>query len=476
VQDPEGWSEELRTAHLELSAADLKFRDFARQDDSLRRRTTFHLLDGDRRLQYRQQPWPTFLGGAKLEQLKDLSLALAALIRSVPQRIFQDDAAKICEFYRLPSPAAAEIVLAKPNCIEDSMARGDLIDTIDGFKCLEFNFTPNVGGWETSFVAGLQRKIPQLSSFLERERISCSYTSTLQALFQHVLPLAERWRLCEQGEVNVACAFAAAGLEDPGLRGAMELFQRELDQSCQLEGKGRKGKVIACHYGQLIPVQGSLYCERTPVHAVLELCLELAPAGVYRCFKAGKVLLFNGPISIVLSDKRNLALLSQSHDSDRFSQGERYIIRRHIPWTRLVSIQTVKFRGHEVFLPDLLTAERESLVLKEGRNYGGKGVYLGCFTAPGAWEEVARTALEKGGWVVQERLESRPYLFQCGDHGCAPHDVIWGPFVFGSTYGGVILRMQPKAAGGAVNLSIAATEGIVLEVEEQTAAHAQAAR
>ena len=458
------WSEALRAAHLGLSAADLKFREFARQNENLLRRSTFQILDSDLRLQYRQQPWPTFIGGAKLEQLKSVSLALAALIRSVPERIFHNDAAKICDFYRLPSPAAADIVLSKPNCIEDSMARGDLIDTADGFKCIEFNFTPNVGGWETSFVAELQGKIPEIAGFVAREDIRFSYTSTLQVLFLHVVRLAEQWRLCTGGQINVACAFAAAGLNDPGLRGAIELFQRELDQACLLVGDGLKGKVIACHYGQLIPAQGSVFYSKTQVHAVLELCLELAPAGIYRCFKAGKVLLFNGPTSTILSDKRNIALLSQSQGSGAFSPTERDVIRNHIPWTRLVSAERVEFHGEEVFLPDLLTAERDRLVLKEGRNYGGKGVYLGRFTPAARWEEVVRTALKSGGWVVQERLDSTSYLYQCGEEGCAPHDVIWGPFVFGNTYGGVILRMQPKAAGGAVNLSLAATEGIVLEV------------
>jgi len=174
--------------------------------------------------------------------------------------------------------------------------------------------------------------------------------------------------------------------------------------------------------------------------------------------------LFNGPISIVLSDKRNLALLSQSQRSSLFSAEEQEVIRNHIPWTRLVAAERVEFHGEEVFLPDLLAAERNRLVLKEGRSFGGKGVHLGRATSAARWEEVARTALESGGWVVQERLESLPYLYQCGESGCAPHDVIWGPFVFGDTYGGVILRMQPQAAGGAVNLSLAATEGIVLEV------------
>jgi hypothetical protein len=463
VLSEDGWCEQLRATHLALSAEDLKFRELARQDQNLLRRSTFHVLDSDARLQYRQQPWLTFVGRSRLEQLKSLTLALASLFRSVPQRIFHGDVAKICEFYGLPSYAATDIILSEPSCIEDSMGRGDLIDTADGFKCIEFNFTPNLGGWETGLLAEIQLRVPEIALFLEREEIRFSYTSTLQVLFQHVVRRAEQWRLCERGEINVACAFTSLDLNAPGLTQAMKVFQNELDQVCRDEGTLR-GQVIACHYGQLVAVQGRLFYGKREVHAVLELALDLAPAPVYRCFKAGKVLLFNGPIAPVLSNKRNLALISENQDSSVFSPEEREVIRKHIPWTRLVAAGRVWFRGEEVSLPDLLASERDRLVLKEGRSWGGKGVHLGQFTTAARWEEVARQALETGGWVVQEKLESLPYLYQCGESGCAPHDVIWGPFVFGDLYGGVILRMQPKTASGAVNLSIAATEGVVLEV------------
>ncbi len=42
--------------------------------------------------------------------------------------------------------------------------------------------------------------------------------------------------------------------------------------------------------------------------------------------------------------------------------------------------------------------------------------------------------------------------------------MIWGPFLFGETYGGVFLRMQPKADRTVVNLTQTATEGCAFEV------------
>jgi hypothetical protein len=283
-------------------------------------------------------------------------------------------------------------------------------------------------------------------------------------MFRHVIAQAERRGLCARGEINVVCAFSAADLAEPSLHAATTVLQRELERACREAATPLRGQVIACHYSQLVTVQGMLFHGRTQVHAILELCPDVAPPAVCRSFKAGKLLLFNGPISPLLLDKSNLALLSEHQGAGVFSPQEQEVIRRHIPWTRRVAAARAQFEGEEVWLPDLLATERCRLVLKEGRSSGGRGVYLGLATSPAEWEEVVRKALDGGGWVVQERLESLPYLYQCGDDGCVPHDVIWGPFVFGDVYGGVILRMQPKAARGVVNANLGATEGIVLEV------------
>jgi hypothetical protein len=103
-------------------------------------------------------------------------------------------------------------------------------------------------------------------------------------------------------------------------------------------------------------------------------------------------------------------------------------------------------------------------VLKQGMSYGGLGVAIGRFTPPERWRELGRQAAEEGGWVVQELAESLPYLYQTGERGCAPHDAIWGPFVFGDRYAGAFLRVQPKSAADVVNLTQHATQGALVDV------------
>jgi len=77
-----------------------------------------------------------------------------------------------------------------------------------------------------------------------------------------------------------------------------------------------------------------------------------------------------------------------------------------------------------------------------------------------------REAMEEGGWIVQERVESKPYFYP-PQPGAAPvpNTVIWGLFCTGSRYGGGCLRMLPQGAGeGIVSGGHGACEGAILEI------------
>jgi hypothetical protein len=92
-----------------------------------------------------------------------------------------------------------------------------------------------------------------------------------------------------------------------------------------------------------------------------------------------------------------------------FQAEERQVFRRHILWTR-------SFRQRETVLPDgdrgdlvsFTRSEREVLVLKPNRSYGGDRVLLGQLLAQSEWEQAIAEALANpGGWVVQ-RLANLP--------------------------------------------------------------------
>ena len=92
-----------------------------------------------------------------------------------------------------------------------------------------------------------------------------------------------------------------------------------------------------------------------------------------------------------------------------FSAEDRQVFRRHILWTRIVSERRVQLPdGHTGELIPFIRRERESLVLKPNRAYGGEGVLLGHLVDPATWESALERALkDPQRWVVQ-RLASIP--------------------------------------------------------------------
>jgi hypothetical protein len=96
-----------------------------------------------------------------------------------------------------------------------------------------------------------------------------------------------------------------------------------------------------------------------------------------------------------------------------FSAEERQVFRRHVCWTRILS-------DRRTALPDGTTGgliahvreERESLVLKPNRAFGGEGVVLGPSLTQEEWDRAIDRALaDPERWVAQALASIPVYLF-----------------------------------------------------------------
>ena len=146
----------------------------------------------------------------------------------------------------------------------------------------------------------------------------------------------------------------------------------------------------------------------------------------------------------VLTDERNGAL---------FSHQERDLIRRHIPWTRVVQdVGTARY-GEHVDLLAFIRANRESLVLKPSDEYGGTGVTLGWETSERDWDEAIERAVsatkpgEKScAWIVQERIPIRREVFPyiTADKNVEFRDMLvdMAPYLFRGKLCGFLTRLS----------------------------------
>jgi hypothetical protein len=106
----------------------------------------------------------------------------------------------------------------------------------------------------------------------------------------------------------------------------------------------------------------------------------------------------------VLTDERNDAL---------FSFFERELIRKHVPWTRVVADTRTSHYGTAIELLDFVRRQRNHLVLKPNDEYGGSGVTLGWEASESDWDAALEKAIStaQGCWIVQERIPIRREVF-----------------------------------------------------------------
>src|SRR5580700_4002871 len=167
---------DLAATHAQLSVCDWQFRQLARATPEYCERSSFRILDqGNPLVTFRLQSWPTFVEAAKLAELRRASLGVSRLVRSIPARIFDNDPQRISEFYGIDSPLRAAHLMAEPNNVAGALSRGDLIDTVSGFKCIEFNMGANLGGWETGIVAAMHLEIPLIASFVREHGLAVGH-------------------------------------------------------------------------------------------------------------------------------------------------------------------------------------------------------------------------------------------------------------------------------------------------------------
>jgi hypothetical protein len=456
---------EERARHAALSPVQVAWLDFVAAHPEALQRSAFAELDAAVALEPEKiQPWPLFLDRSAREPIVCAGLETLRLVRTVPQRIFDNDPERLGEFYGLDEAVArgAARLLAAPGAVDQVIARGDFLLGPQGFACCELNVTANLGGWQVGLWKELFLEQRLVAAFLAAERLRALPLSPVDTMLDHAAEVGVQRGLAEGGELNLAVVTYTPA--PPDLR---ELFERRYREALARRDGGLAGRLVFCTEREMTWEGGRARFAGMPVQLFLDQPVELVDGPVFRAQAAGRGFAFNGLMSPVLSDKRNLALLSEQADGgDLYDAEERAAIARHIPWTRLLADGFTDHAGERVYLPDLVRAERERLVIKPPDELGGKNVCLGVQLTQAEWEARLDAALAQGRWIVQELIPSESFLFQAREGGAAPHDLVWGAFLFGDRFGSCLVRGAPAGAG-VVNVGRGASRIVLLEVEDE---------
>ena len=146
--------------------------------------------------------------------------------------------------------------------------------------------------------------------------------------------------------------------------------------------------------------------------------------------------------------KAFFAVLTDERNDGLFSFGERELIRKHVPWTRVVADVRTSHHGTPIELLDFVRRQRENLVLKPNDEYGGSGVTLGWETVEAGWDAAIEKAIEStpGCWIVQERIPIRREVFPWirPDGKVEFHDMLvdFAPYLFRGRLCGFLTRLS----------------------------------
>ena len=462
--------DEIKKNHALLSKTSVYFLDFVKANPEGLKRSSYSNIDEIEKESMAFQPWPTFISPSPAQYMKEAGAKVYALINSIPERLFYNDIDKLSSYFNLNKELTqVAIETISGGHVHQILSRGDFLLSPAGFKCLEFNISGGIGGWHMPVAQPAFLEVPFIAEFLKHYQIKILNEDLVELLILHILKAAvEKFTDQTHREINTAFVhykFAEGeGIGvDFGEDYISEVYQRVLAEKYP----HLYGEPIYCDLHHLRVVDNHIFCGNKPVHVMLESYHGIIPFEMLVTALLGNVLLYNGPVSILLSNKLNLALLSEHVDSPEFTPTEREIIKSHIPWSRRVAPGEVIFGTESYDMEELLLTQRERLIIKPGSGLAGKGVVIGAYSDKIQWKEIVETELREKQAVVQEYIEAYPYLYQSGECGCSLHNVVWGLFYFGSRYGGGFMRMleRQKDSKGVINVFQGAQAGLILEVD-----------
>jgi uncharacterized circularly permuted ATP-grasp superfamily protein len=190
-----------------------------------------------------------------------------------------------------------------------------------------------------------------------------------------------------------------------------------------------------------------LVYRRTVISEVLGIERD-APA-FFEAYEKGLAVFVNSFRCYLSEDKAFFALLTDEQFKHLLPPDERAFVAAHVPWTRKVEERNTQWRGESVDLIPLMEARRSDLVLKPSHGYGGDSVTVGSAVDELQWSSAIQTALKRGSWIVQERVEipeeEFPVFDADGSLGFESLKVNTNPFYVGGARVGAVTRVSRDA-------------------------------
>ena len=348
---------------------------------------------------------PVFLSPEHDERVRTVAETIAAIAERITSAALEDRTL-FEQFHLRPEE---ERLVRMPGGYQPASAasRLDAFLVQDSLKFTEYNGESPAGAGYSETLSDIFRELPMMEEFRKRFEVH-SYPLTAKLLDALIMTYVE-W-----GGKNKRPQMAIVDWKEVPTWSEFEILKERFEgmgipvvvvdpRELEFDGKQlvAQGKIIELLYRRVL--MNDIVAKPKECQAIVKAYESRAVcmANNFRC-KIPHVKTFFA----VLTDERNAKL---------FSYDEGRLIRRHVPWTRVVSDEKTEHYGKPIGLLTYLRKHQKDLVMKPSDEYGGTGVMLGWEVDAKDWERAIEHALaggeEKGTWIVQERIPMSRGMF-----------------------------------------------------------------
>ncbi|WP_037433205.1 hypothetical protein [Serratia plymuthica] len=358
---------------------------------------------------------------------------LLAIVFSLPERLFGGDYSRFLAAQCL-TPQQHEDILAfcTPHVLARArlFARPDALLTHEGFKLVEMNVTPSLGGLGICdrYVTTLQdhalsHRLQAAGITLHAPDMGCLWAETLH---RHRTPLADErtpvmLELLDDPDEIPEDNFGWPDFGHIARRGGFRLLTgKPADVRFTPTGVYAFGVKIDIVFTDLV------YAEQLQYNIDNAFIAALVAAE-----NQGQIDLFSVPASCAVYDnKANLALLTDPDYAHLFTEQERALIDAHIPPTFILTPGNLA----------RAIREQSNLVLKPGLGLCGYQVMFGRQMSAPQWRAQLERQLTEGGSFVLQDIVDDIWTYTLPHQQNNPRMVCIGPIVIDGRYTGTFSR------------------------------------
>jgi hypothetical protein len=386
---------------------------------------------------------PVFLSPQDEQRVRRVAETIAAIAERLTNTAMEDTA--LFQQFHL-RPEEERLVRMKGGYEPASAAsRLDAFLLPESLKFTEYNGESPAGPGYSESLSDIFRTLPMMESFQKRFEVH-SYPLSAKLLDALIRTYVD-W-----GGKTKRPQMAIVDWKEVPTWSEFEILKERFEKMCipveladprELEFDGKRlianGKSIELLYRRVL------------LHDLVERPKECE--AIVSAYASGTVCVANNFRCKIPHVKTFFAVLTDEKNTRYFSDGDRELIQRHVPWTRVVSDVKTEYDGKRVQLLEYIRKNQKHLVMKPSDEYGGKGVTLGWEVRKKEWETAIEQALPggkaaktQGCWIVQERIPMRrgsfPYIGTGNKVEFKNMLVDFAPYLFRGRVAGYLTRLS----------------------------------